>query len=131
MRLALAGFLAFVLAGIAVGQEQIPTTTATGAILRGLDTANGHLVDLDVPNGGMINFERLEITVQECRYPTENPASDAFVYLTIRDIREDAPRFEGWMIASSPAISALDHPRYDVWVLRCKMPEPEPETSDG
>jgi hypothetical protein len=23
------------------------------------------------------------------------------------------------MIASSPAISALDHPRYDVWVLRC------------
>ena len=27
--------------------------------------------------------------------------------------------FEGWMIASSPALMALDHPRYDVWALRC------------
>ncbi len=27
--------------------------------------------------------------------------------------------FSGWMIASSPALNALDNPRYDVWLLRC------------
>jgi hypothetical protein len=27
--------------------------------------------------------------------------------------------FSGWMIADSPALSALDHARYDVWILRC------------
>ena len=37
----------------------------------------------------------------------------------IRDVRETAPRFSGWMFASSPALSALDHPRYDVWVVSC------------
>ncbi|MCW8843320.1 MAG: DUF2155 domain-containing protein, partial [Rhodobacteraceae bacterium] len=37
----------------------------------------------------------------------------------------EAPLFQGWMIASSPALSALDHPRYDVWVLRCKTPVAE------
>ena len=32
----------------------------------------------------------------------------------------DQPVFSGWMIASSPALNALDHARYDVWVMRCK-----------
>jgi hypothetical protein len=34
------------------------------------------------------------------------------------------------MVASSPALSALDHPRYDVWVLRCDYPETAPEAAD-
>ena len=29
-------------------------------------------------------------------------------------------RFSGWMFASSPALSAMEHPVYDVWVLDCK-----------
>ena len=28
--------------------------------------------------------------------------------------------FTGWMFASSPALNALEHPVYDVWVLDCK-----------
>jgi hypothetical protein len=28
--------------------------------------------------------------------------------------------FSGWMFASSPALSALEHPVYDVWVIDCK-----------
>ena len=27
--------------------------------------------------------------------------------------------FSGWMFASSPALSALEHPIYDVWVIDC------------
>ena len=27
--------------------------------------------------------------------------------------------FSGWMLASSPALNALEHPVYDVWVLDC------------
>ncbi|MDA9980314.1 DUF2155 domain-containing protein, partial [Yoonia sp.] len=27
--------------------------------------------------------------------------------------------FAGWMLASAPALNAMDHPRYDVWALRC------------
>lgn len=28
--------------------------------------------------------------------------------------------FRGWMFASSPALNALEHPVYDVWVIDCK-----------
>jgi hypothetical protein len=28
--------------------------------------------------------------------------------------------FRGWMFASSPALAAMEHPVYDVWILDCK-----------
>ena len=34
---------------------------------------------------------------------------------------ERRPVFSGWMFASSPALSALEHAVYDVWVLDCRM----------
>jgi hypothetical protein len=45
---------------------------------------------------------------------------DAFALVQIKDWPRDETLFEGWMMASSPALNALEHPRYDVWVLRCK-----------
>ena len=58
--------------------------------------------------------------VTACRYPAEDPASDAFAFLQITDMRGEEQVFQGWMIASSPALNALDHPRYDVWVMSCR-----------
>ncbi len=92
---------------------------ATGANLRGLDRINGTVADLSLQVGETVQYERLEITLLACRYPQGDITEDAFAELRIRDIREDEPRFVGWMFASSPALSALDHPRYDVWVLSC------------
>lgn len=87
--------------------------------LRGLDTLNGLVETLTLGVGETIRFGQLEITLEACRAPREDPESDAYAFLRIRDIREEAPRFSGWMFAASPALSALDHPRYDVWVLSC------------
>ena len=51
--------------------------------------------------------------------PAADPTSDAFADMTITDMRANARVFSGWMIASSPALSALDDARYDVWVISC------------
>ena len=87
--------------------------------LRGLDNLNGVANDFDMAVGETTRYGHLEITAEDCRVPRDEPQADAFAFLKIRDIREDVPRFSGWMFASSPALSALDHPRYDVWVLSC------------
>ncbi len=92
----------------------------SGAVLRGLDKVDGAVHDIELPIGGSALFGRLTITLKDCRYPTGNPAGDAFASLTITEKNKPAPDFEGWMIASAPALNALDHPRYDVWVMRCK-----------
>lgn len=93
---------------------------AQTALLRGLDRINGTVEDIIISVGETVAYERLEVTLLSCRYPRGDINSDAFAQLIIRDIREDAPKFIGWMFASSPALSALDHPRYDVWVLSCQ-----------
>ena len=93
---------------------------ANGAVLRGLDRINGVYSDFELGPGETFTFERLSVELLECRYPEGQKTTEAFANLRIRDLREDLATFEGWMFASSPALSALDHPRYDVWVLRCK-----------
>lgn len=117
--------LALVLAATpALGQDQV--TTAPGGILRWLDKMTGETADIELSSGQSAVSGRLTIQLDECRYPTANPASDAFGHLTIREEGAKTPVFSGWMVASSPALSALEHPRYDVWVLRCVTPD-QPE----
>ena len=91
----------------------------TGAVLRGLDKVTGKVEDLTLANGDEALLGRLSIVLSDCRYPAENLAGDAFAHLTIREAGTAETVFDGWMIASSPALSALDHARYDIWVLRC------------
>ncbi|MBR9842535.1 MAG: DUF2155 domain-containing protein [Rhodobacteraceae bacterium] len=113
--------------GTVTSEEVTPVVKGTGAKLRGLDTLNGKAVDFDLDNGYSVVFGDLRVDLAECRHPEDNPTGEAFAFLTIYGDEEatEAPLFQGWMIASSPALSALDHPRYDVWVLRCKTPAAE------
>ena len=77
----------------------------------------------DSPEGlhllSLLLRERLEIALRDCRAPVSDSRGEAVAYLRIRDLREETARFSGWMFASSPALSALDHARYDVWVESC------------
>ncbi len=102
-------------------EPEIVTLIGEGAFLRGLDKLSGAVADIDLIPGQTTDFGRLQVTLGECRYPEDNPSGDAFAYLVIRSADEDMPVFQGWMIASSPALNAMDHARYDVWVMRCKI----------
>lgn len=101
-----------------VEQEQV--AVAEGAVLRALDKVANTVTDFELSTGQAQSFGTLSVFLAECRYPKDNPAGDAFSFLVIRPQGDDRPVFQGWMIASSPALNAMDHPRYDVWVLRCK-----------
>lgn len=95
------------------------TARGAGAKLRGLDKVTGQTQDFNLAAGQSTAFGRLEVRLAECRYPAADPSSDAFAELTVVDKRANSTVFAGWMIASSPALSALDDPRYDVWVISC------------
>ena len=93
------------------------------AVLQGLDKVTARISDFAAPVGTPVRFGTLSITVRECATnpPEDRPESAAF--LQIDEARRDAPArrlFSGWMFASSPALSALQHPVYDVELLACK-----------
>jgi hypothetical protein len=121
----LLGVLLVLAAGQAVAAQSVQMSgtqamaQADQLHLRGLDTLNGTSSDIEMRVGETTRFGHLEITAEACRVPADDPAGDAYAFLKIRDIREETDRFSGWMFASSPALSALDHPRYDVWVVGC------------
>lgn len=118
------GALVLMLAAVPAMAQEV--TSAPGGILRWLDKVTGETADIELADGQSALSGRLTIQLDECRYPTANPASDAFAHLTVMEEGQGAPAFSGWMVASSPALSALEHPRYDVWVLRCLTPD-QPE----
>ena len=101
---------------------------AKGGVIRTLDKMTGVLADYDLAAGQEQSLGRLGVRLDACRYPDDLPTGEAFAHLTITDPEVAAPLFDGWMIASAPALSALDHPRYDVWVLQCDVPA---STSEG
>lgn len=110
------------------------------AVLRALDKVTATTEDYTVPVGDTLKYGSLEITVKNCekRPPEETP--EVFVFLQVREPGKKAPDegeayfdeqldsedpekiFSGWMFSSSPALSALEHPVYDIWVLDCNIP---------
>ena len=101
--------------------QEVETEVADGAILRGLDKVSGKVKDIPLYSGDTTVFGSLLVLLKDCRYPINNPAGDAFVRLVINEQPQEKSIFDGWMIASSPALNPLDHARYDVWALRCAM----------
>lgn len=101
----------------AVAQSVSP---GTGAVLRWLDKVSGQTEDITLKNGQTWERGRLSVRLAECRYPDGDVAGNAYAEVTITDaVQTSGPVFQGWMVADSPALNPLDHPRYDVWVLRC------------
>ena len=96
------------------------------AILAGLDKTTARVMQFNVPIGGTSHFGTLDITVRDCRrHPPEEPPESA-AFLDIQETKPGAKEatalFNGWMFSSSPAVSALEHPIYDVWVIDCIIP---------
>ncbi len=135
--------LAIVLLAFASAASAQDVADAPAANLRVLDKLTGVVSDVELGRGQTATFGRLTVLMDDCRYYPESPAAEAFAHVTILDNSVPDPIFNGWMTASSPALSALDHARYDVWVLRCAVPDlvlpevdetpvedPAPETTD-
>jgi hypothetical protein len=100
----------------AVMQE---VAAAAAGELRVLDKLTGQVTNLTLQQGEAARIGFLSVTLNECRYPVDNPSGDAFTQLFVDDTKESTRLFSGWMLASAPALNAMDHPRYDVWALRC------------
>jgi hypothetical protein len=88
--------------------------------LRWLDRTTGALQNIVVAQETPVKLGPLEIRLHSCRSPLGDVSPEAFALVQITDWSRDETLFMGWMVASSPALNALEHPRYDLWVLRCK-----------
>jgi hypothetical protein len=140
LALALAGpvlvFVALVTA-LHAAEEMIPEPIA---IMQGLDKITARVSRFEARVGQPVSFGRLSILVRDCQKsaPEDRPENAAFIEIGETRPSEGKVRlFSGWMFSSSPALSALDHPVYDVNLLECKAastaapPPPSAPSSPG
>jgi hypothetical protein len=142
-------FIRFTLATAAVALAAAGASALeprAGVKLRALDKITGNSTDLTAKVGQTLKFGRLSVTVRACFQapPEDTPESAAFLEIhstapdrqTAAEKSGKAPRgpqpigpdgllFSGWMFASSPGLSALEHPTYDVWVISCSTSAPD------
>ena len=93
------------------------------ATFAGLDKITGRITKFDVYIDETVLFGALEITPRACysRPPSEAQRVSAFVEVDQRSLQGNSKRiFTGWMFADSPALNAVDHAVYDVWLIDCK-----------
>ena len=69
-------------------------------------------------------------TPRACRKTPPEEAPESASFLEIDDDVGNERVFSGWMFASSPGVSALEHPVYDVWVLDCVNGSLDPASSE-
>jgi hypothetical protein len=115
----------------AVGAETISEPVA---LLQGLDKITARVSKIEAPVGTPVRFGTLSIRVRDCEKnpPEETPESAAFLEIDeVRPGEMNLRVFSGWMFASSPALSALEHPVYDVNVLDCRPASGSPPAPSG
>lgn len=103
-------------------------------VLRALDKITARITEIELRVGDEAFFGTLSLRAKYCRTrpPIEPP--ETFAYLEIDDKKRGGQTvrvFEGWMVASSPALNALEHAVYDVWVINCKTVAPDAPASSS
>ncbi len=127
------GALALYLFAGAMSSAALADTIANPvAQFSGLDKITGRITAFDVYINETVQFGALQITPRACytRPPTETQRTSVFVEVDQVSLRGTVERvFTGWMFADSPALNAIDHAVYDIWLIDCKqssdVPPPE------
>lgn len=101
------------------GAKEIDTNMAQ---MQAMDKITGKVSLINVPVNGNVQFGSFSIVVRACktRPPEETPENFAFVDV-VDDYNSSKPVniFRGWMMSSTPALNPVEHPIYDVWLLKC------------
>jgi hypothetical protein len=101
---------------------------AQRAVVRGLDKITGHARDYTLTVGRAARIGTLEVIARACskNAPEETPLVriyvEVFDHPPAREGEEAERRkiFNGWLFSSSPSLSAVDHPTYDIWAIDCR-----------
>ncbi|WP_342773333.1 DUF2155 domain-containing protein [Maritalea myrionectae] len=92
--------------------------------LAGLDKVTGRIITFDVYIDETVQFGALQITPRACysRPPNETQRTSVFLEVDQVSLKQTVTRiFTGWMFADSPALNAVDHAVYDIWLVDCKQ----------
>ena len=122
--------VALLVAALSLATPAVAETIANPiASFSGLDKITGRITNFDVYIDETVQFGALQLTPRVCytRPPTETQRTSVFLEVDQVSLKGGTQRiFTGWMFADSPALNAIDHPVYDIWLVDCKQQSDTP-----
>ena len=98
--------------------------SGSSVVLQVLDKVTARISTIEILIGENQQFGSLDIQIYECKKRPPEEIPEDFVLMRIMDQvnKKKLERvFQGWMLSSSPTVSPLEHPTYDIWVKDCKI----------
>jgi hypothetical protein len=109
---------ALAMAGTAAAQGWVKRPRAD---LQLLDKITARITRVTAEVGKPVEYGTLSILVGSCNARPAGEVPDSAAWLEVTDSRRPGETmFRGWMFASAPAVSMMEHPVYDLRVLDCK-----------
>ena len=86
-----------------------------------LDKISNKLVEKSIKVNESDFIETLNIQVYACFTEPPNEIPEDYVLIDVKDNfqEQEVSIYRGWMISSSPDVTPLEHPIYDLWLLGC------------
>nr|WP_284360082.1 DUF2155 domain-containing protein [Candidatus Phycosocius spiralis] len=133
------------------GPKPVRELRGTSIVLGALDREKGTNVRLKVSVGSQVTYGSLRMRVMACYTSHPEDRLESWAYVEVTDIgpqklnqlavlpqrnsrsNRDANALrvirKGWIIASSPAVTPIDHPTYDMWLVACDGAELPPASA--
>ncbi len=97
----------------------LPMNTAQ---MQALDKITGQMSVIEVPVNGEVKFGSFSVVVRDCQSTPPEEVPENYAFIDVADTDRDGHVFnifKGWMVSSSPSLNSVEHPIYDVWLLKC------------
>lgn len=103
-------------------EEQATGVEKKTALLQGLNKVTARSSEVKAPIGKAVDFGNLQITAKKC---VSSPSGEKPENAALLEIWDQMPgeekklAFSGWMFSSTPGLSTLEHPVYNITVISC------------
>ena len=86
-----------------------------------LDKISNKLFEKTITVDSSAEIETLNIEVHACFTEPPDEIAEDYVLINVKDNFNNLDKsiYKGWMISSSPEVTPLEHPIYDLWLLGC------------
>ncbi len=86
-----------------------------------LDKISNKLYEKKISINSSESIGTLVIEVYSCFSEPPDEVPEDYVLIDVKDTFQDENKsiYKGWMISSSPDVTPLQHPIYDLWLLDC------------
>ena len=91
------------------------------ATLKLLDKTSNKVLEKNVKVNSSISLGSLDIKIYSCYSSPPDEVPENYILLEVIDKLNDEKEYiyRGWMISSSPDVTPLEHPIYDLWLIDC------------